>query len=319
MYLGVDFLIGKNLNLYLSEVNTGLPGGAQEYDYVFRVKHGRPSGVFKYIENLCLKNYKKSFSEYLKDLTYFNDLRELKIWMDGQGNLPSNFPPILRLEDKWVQYLILSPSYPLIETQILNNELIFDNHLIDLSDEFAVKKRLGRGGKGFIKISSYNDLKNHNFTSDDSYIIQPYIDSTVNVGDEIFKFSVRALAFSGNFICMYANLSRKFTSNHGIIFYIKPGSYLGINKANFKTTKFSQKAWEADLFYGGAIPEYLYHNLYEDEVAEAELSLPERTFEMIKEISASISGYYEKLDYSKLPKSFIEKNKGNKNNYLANI
>ena len=308
MYLGIDFLIDKNLNLYLSEVNIGLPGGAQEYDYAFRVKHGKPSGVFKCIENLCRKKYKKSFSKYLKDLTYFNDLRELKIWMDGQGNLPSNFPPILRLEDKWVQYLILSTSYPLIATQILNNELILDNRLIDLSCEFAIKKRLGRGGKGFLKISSYNDLKNHNLTSDGSYIIQPYIDSTINTSDEIFKFSVRALAFSGNFICMYANLSRKFTSNHGIIFYIKPGSYLGINKVNFKTVKFSQKAWEADLFYEGAIPEYLYHNLYEEEVAEAELFLPERTFKMIQEISASVSSYYEKLDYDKLPESFIEKN-----------
>ena len=314
MYLGIDFLIDKNLNLYLSEVNTGLPGGAQEYDYAFRVIHGKPSGVFKYIENLCRKNYKKSFSRYLKDLTYLNDLRELKLWMDGQGNLPSNFPPILRLEDKWVQYLILSPSYPLIETHILNGELIFDNRLTDISCEFAIKKRLGRGGKGFLRISSYNDLKNHDFPNgvsyilDGSYIIQPYIDSTVNASGEIFKFSVRALAFSGNFICMYANLSKKFTSNHGIIFYIRPGSYLGINKVNFKTAKFSQKAWEADLFYGEAIPEYLYHNLYEEEVAEAELALPEKTFKMIQEISASVSSYYEKLDYDKLPESFIEKN-----------
>jgi hypothetical protein len=193
--------------------------------------------------------------------------------------------------------------------------LIFDN----ISCEFAVKRRLGRGGKGFLKVSSHNDLKNYNLTSDGSYIIQSYIDSNINASGEIFKFSIRALAFSGKFICMYANLSRKLTSNHGIIFYIKPGSYLGINKVNFKTTKFSQKAWEADLFYKGTIPEYLYHNLYEDEVAEAELSLPEKTFKMIKEISASVSSYYEKLDYSKLPESFIEKNKGNKNNYLENI
>ena len=308
MYLGIDFLIDNNLNLYLSEVNIGLPGGAQEYDYAFGVNYGKPSGVFKYIENLCVKKYKKSFHEYLRGLAYFNDLRELKIWMDGQGKLPSNFPSILRLEDKWVQYMVLSPSYPVIETQILNNEFVLNKRLVGLSGEFAVKKRFGRGGKGFLKISSLNDLENHNLTNDDSYIIQPYIDSNINTGNEVFNFSVRALAFSGNFICMYANLSRKLTSNHGIIFYVKPGSCLGINTVNFKTVKFSQKAWEADLFYEGAIPEYLYHNLYEEEVAKAELFLPERTFRMIKEISASISSYYERLDYDKLPESFIEKN-----------
>jgi hypothetical protein len=308
MYLGIDFLIDKNLNLYLSEVNIGLPGGAQEYDYAFGVNYGKSSGVFKYIENLCLKKYKKSFSRYLKELTYFNDLRELKIWMDGQGRLPLNFPSILRLEDKWVQYMVLSSSYPVIETQILNNEFVLNNRLAGLFGEFAVKKRFGRGGKGFLKISGYNDIKKHNITSEGAYIIQPYIDSNINTGNEVFKFSVRALAFSGNFICMYANLSRNSTSNHGIIFYVKPGSCLGINTVNFKTVKFSQKAWEAELFYEGAIPEYLYHNLYEEEVAEAELFLPEKIFKMIKEISASVSSYYEKLDYDKLPESFIEKN-----------
>jgi hypothetical protein len=179
---------------------------------------------------------------------------------------------------------------------------------IDLSDEFAVKKRFGRGGKGFLKISSLNDLENHNLTNDGSDIIQPYIDSNINTGNEVFKFSVRALAFSDNFVCMYANLSRNSTSNHGTIFYVKPGSCLGISTVNFKTVKFSQKAWEANLFYEGAIPEYLYHNLYEEEVAEAELFLPGRTFKMIKEISASVSSYYERLDYDKLPASFIEKN-----------
>ena len=45
MYLGIDFLIDKNLNLYLSEVNTGLPGGAQEYNYAFVVIYGKLSGV----------------------------------------------------------------------------------------------------------------------------------------------------------------------------------------------------------------------------------------------------------------------------------
>jgi hypothetical protein len=36
MYIGADFLIDRDLNLYLSEVNTGLPAGAQEYDLVYK-------------------------------------------------------------------------------------------------------------------------------------------------------------------------------------------------------------------------------------------------------------------------------------------
>ncbi len=317
MYVGVDFLIDKNTNLYLSEVNIGLPGGAQEYDYVYQVKHKKPSKVFQYIENLCIRKFKMSFSDYLKALPYFNDLRSLKIWIDGYGNLPKNFPSILRLEDKWVQYLILSPYYPIITTELLDNKFIIDSSLFKSYSEFAIKKRLGRGGRGFIKVSNYdylknyNELKNYNNIYDGSYIIQPYIDSSININSKIFRFSIRALAFLGKFICMYANLSNKLVSNHGVLFYVNtdPNSTnISINKVDYKTVKFHQKAWEADLFYEESIPEYLYHNLYEDDVAEADFILPEKIFNKIKEISASVSSYYQELDYNKLPKSFIETN-----------
>jgi len=108
---------------------------------------------------------------------------------------------------------------------------------------------------------------------------------------------------------MYANLSNKLVSNHGVLFYVNtdPNSTnISINKVDYKTVKFHQKAWEADLFYEESIPEYLYHNLYEDDVAEADFILPEKIFNKIKEISASVSSYYQELDYNKLPKSFIE-------------
>jgi len=41
MDIGVDFLIDPRLNPYLSEVNTGVPGGASEYDLIHRVKYGQ--------------------------------------------------------------------------------------------------------------------------------------------------------------------------------------------------------------------------------------------------------------------------------------
>lgn len=47
MYIGTDFLIDEGLNLYLSEVNTGLPAGAQEYDLVYKAKYGKSSGIFQ--------------------------------------------------------------------------------------------------------------------------------------------------------------------------------------------------------------------------------------------------------------------------------
>ena len=69
---------------------------------------------------------------------------------------------------------------------------------------------------------------------------------------------------------------------------------MGIKITDFKTVKFCEKSWEAGLFYKNEIPQYLYHNLYEDEVAETEFFLPEKIFEKIKEVSASVSSYYEK-------------------------
>ncbi len=306
MYIGIDFLIDSDLNLYISEINTGLPGGAQEYDYIYRIKHKKRSSVFNKINYISKKVYSKNFFNHINELPYIDDLRKLKVWMDGMGPLPKKPSKALRLEDKWVQYLHLKDSYPMIGTEIFNykNYKKYINHF-PVPEGLALKRRVGRGGRGFRHIKNLEELKNltgcHDKLKNRFYIIQPYIKSKVDK----YHFSIRAAGFAGYFICCYANLALRETSNHGFLFHVVPGDFIGITSKNFKTTKFVKKAWEANIFFGKNIPSYLYHNLYEDEVASADLIVPSNIFNKIKKISESISAHYKNLKFENLPRSYI--------------
>lgn len=302
MYIGVDFLIDAHLNLYLSEVNTGVPGGAQEYDLIHRLKFNQPSGIFDRINTLSQDNFGKDFYDYTNSLPYIDDLRALKIWMDGQGPLPENPAPALRLEDKWVQYLLLSDAYPLIPTMIYDRE--FMKAPQDLSgggNPMVLKRRLGRGGKGFTLIKDVSELIALDL-EEGLYLIQPYVESQIGA----LKLSVRAAAFAGEFLCMFANLSPRKTSNHGFRFYVSPGGGLKLSDENFKTRRTAQKAWEADIFFNGDIPDYLYENISIEDIAEAELIIPQSICETIKQMASSLSRLYMRLDFEALPKSCIE-------------
>ena len=120
MYLGIDFLIARDIKPYVVEVNVGLPGGAQEYDLTCLVHTGRPSGVFRTIEEISRDVYGKPFREYLYSLPWLESLKPFKLWLDGQGPFPETFHPALRLEDKWVQYQVLSPLVPMPETKVFD-------------------------------------------------------------------------------------------------------------------------------------------------------------------------------------------------------
>lgn len=302
MYIGVDFLIDPGLNLYLSEVNTGVPGGAQEYDLIHRVKYSQPSGIFDKINTLSRESFGKDFYDYTNSLPYIDDLRTLKIWMDGKGPLPENPAPALRLEDKWVQHLLLSDEYPLIPTKIYVRDSVKDfQNLSKQGNPIALKKRLGRGGKGFMLIKDISELRALDL-EDSLYLIQPYVESQIGV----HKLSLRAAAFVGEFLCMFANLSPRLTSNHGFRFYVSPGEYLRVSDEKFKTRRMVQKAWEADVFFKGDIPDYLYDNVTIEDIAEAELIIPHSIYETIKQTASSISRLYMGLDYEALPKSYIE-------------
>jgi hypothetical protein len=302
MYLGIDFLIAPDLRPFVIEVNVGLPGGAQEHDLACRVRTGRASGVFQKIEAVSLEVYGKTFRECLQSLGWIESLKKFKLWMDGQGPLPETRHPGLRLEDKWVQYQILSPLVPLPET------LLFDPGNLPQAERFlaqkgrlVAKRRLGRGGRDFRVIDHPKDLAE---VAVGAYgaILQEWLDSRVAA----YAFSIRSVAFGGEPICMYANLASRKYSNHGILAYVEPGDRLGLSAGEFATRSFSQRSWEAEIWFGQTEPSYLHHNLYEDEVATVALILPGELIAAIREISVRVERFYESFDLAALPRALFE-------------
>ena len=306
MYLGIDFLIHAGQRIYVSEINTGLPAGATEYDLVYRQRFGRSSGIFTRIETLSRNTYGKGFPEHVKGLPYLRELRTLKTWMDGRGPVPSVFPPALRLEDKWVQHQILSDGFPMIPTRIFRpEEAALYSDWFNEYKSVALKRRLGRGGKDFIRIRETAELKQVE-SKKNFYLVQPWLDSTVGP----YTFSIRAAAFGGRFLCMFASLTRRTTSNHGLRFYVRPGKALGLYPENFAVQKIVRTAWEAELFYEGKIPEYLYKDVTLEEIADAELILPERFYRCIRRIAANLSRKLMLTDPATLPPSCLEVQEG---------
>jgi hypothetical protein len=302
MYIGLDFLIDDDLNLYLSEVNTGVPAGAYEYNLVYLEKFGKPSGVFEKIENLSRKNFSCSFRDYIRGLPYLNDLRRLKIWMDDMGPAPSVTSKELRLEDKWIQYNLLSSKYNMAPTIIYDPRKIssFRNRYSEKGC-LVIKKRIGRGGKGF-QILKNNQKPGNLPLPEKFYIIQPYINSSL-AG---YRLSIRATAFCGSFVCMFASLSKRLTSNHGYRFYVTTGSRLKISRKDFRIKKVVEKAWEAEIFFGDKLPEYLYNNVFIEEISDTIVIIPQNIINKIKEISSSISFLYQKLNVDNLPECVLE-------------
>ena len=302
MYLGIDFLITPDLKSYVVEVNVGLPGGAQEYHLTHLVQFNNPSDVFDRIENVSRKVYGKPFKDYLHTLPFIEKLKSFKIWMDGMGPFPDSLHPGLRFEDKWVQYQLVSPVARMPETMIFHPvDLAGAQEFLKRKGRLVLKRRLGRGGRGLEIISNAEALPKRDLSSK-HYLLQEYIESRVDG----YTLSIRSVAFGGEFICMYANLSTRSVSNHGYLTFVCPGETFGLVEKDFRTTSFSQKSWEAEIWFGENEPAYLKHNLYEDEVAQTTLHLPESVFETIKETSLSIERFYESLDLSQLPRACFE-------------
>jgi hypothetical protein len=302
MYLGIDFLITSELKLYLVEVNVGLPGGAHEYHLTHLVHFGKPSDIFRRIEWTSRKVYGKTFKDYLYSLPFIESLKPLKIWMDGMGPFPKTFHPGLRLEDKWNQYQLIKSIAPMPETMALDTEdLIGADRFMERNRKVVLKRRVGRGGRDLQIISQPSDLWKLNLVSQ-RYLLQKYDESKING----YSLSVRSVAFGGEFMCMFANLSPRSTSNHGILAFISSGNPFGLSEKNFKTESFNQKSWEAEIWFGENEPQYLRHNLYEEEVAKTTLIIPEPFLRTIKDLSIKIERLYDGLDLSKLPKACFE-------------
>ncbi len=297
MYLGIDFLVSPSLKPFVAEVNVGLPGGAEEYERTHLVFFQEPSDIFSRIEEISNRVYRRPFKDYLDSLPFIKSLKTLKIWMDGEGPFPLELHPGLRLEDKWVQYQILSPLVPMPET------MVFDPRSLDTAEIFlrqkgrlVLKRRLGRGGRNFQVIDSPLALSEARSEVRPS-VLQEYIDSRT----QGYIFSVRSVAFGGEHVCLYANLSRRDYSNHGILAYVVEGDHFRLTNPIFETEYFRQKSWEAKIWFEEAEPAYLYHNLYEDEVARTALILPGGLFRAIQALSIKIERFYDNLDLNSLP------------------
>jgi len=302
MYLGIDFLITSELKLYVSEVNVGLPGGAQEYHLTHLVHFGKPSDIFRRIEWISRKVYGKTFKGYLNSLPFIESLKPFKIWMDGMGPFPKTFHPGLRLEDKWNQCQLLKSIAPIPETIAVDPEdLVGIDRFLEKKRKVVLKRRVGRGGRDLQVIKEPPEFWKLNLISN-HYLLQEYVESKIDG----YSFSIRSIAFSGEFMCMYANLSSKITSNHGILTFVATGSPFGLREKDFETESFNQRSWEAEIWFEEKEPEYLRHNLYEDEVAKTALNLPEAFHRMIKELSIKIERLYDGLDLSSLPKACFE-------------
>jgi glutathione synthase/RimK-type ligase-like ATP-grasp enzyme len=302
MYIGVDFLFDRTGSLFLSEVNTGVPAGASEFDLAFRMREGAASDVFERIEAVSRETHGKTFREHIQSLPWLDDLRRLKIWMDGQGPFPEDPHPALRLEDKWVQHQLLASQFSVIPTSLWTPKSRERTlRALTKGQRFVLKRRLTRGGKG-LRILKAAASRAAIPSPNEELIVQPYIESRISK----YALSVRAAAFSGRFLCMFASLANRSTSNHGIRFLVSQGESIKLNPPDFKTRDIVQKSWEADIFYRGRIPNYLYHNVYEEQIAEAELFLPEAHIDRIKQAAAEISRLYGQLDFSTLQPSWIE-------------
>ena len=301
MYLGIDFLISPEQNPYVIEVNVGLPGGAQEYHLAHLVHFGRPSDIFNRIEETSHRVYGRPFRDYLSS-SHIRSLKPFKIWMDEEGPFPKDFHPGLRLEDKWVQYQLLQAMVPMPETRAWPPQHTSEAEaLFQEKKKWVFKRRLGRGGRGFRIIEDPSTLSGVAREGPPS-LLQEFIASTV----EGWTFSIRSVAFGGEFMCMYANLANRSHSNHGDLAFISEGDVLGLSERAFQTRSFDQRSWEAGIWFGEADPPYLRHNLYEDVVAQTALLIPASVLGVIRETSIKIERFYETLDLSRLPKACFE-------------
>ena len=165
----------------------------------------------------------------------------------------------------------------------------------------VLKRRVGRGGRNFQVITEPAFFSTLN-TEGHPSLLQEYIESKING----YVFSIRAIAFGGEFMCMYANLSTRSFSNHGILAFVSQGDHFGLSDKPFSTKFFNQRSWEAEIWFGENDPLYLRHNLYEDEVAKTTFFLPVQLYRSIMELSLKIERFYEALYLSSLPKGCFE-------------
>lgn len=304
MYLGLDFLIGKNKLPLLLEVNIGLPGGAFEYDLAYRTIHRKPSTVYDLIEKISRIAYQKSFKDYIHSLDYKEELTALKLWIDRARAFPKKYSPILRLEDKWVQYqLLYNNGFHLPHTELYDPK---DKgqvaSLLKRFGKFVIKPRSGRHGRGIKIIDSTNSFPSDK-PSQMPFILQEYIESKV----EDYHYSVRSVSFDEEFICLIGYIAKGNITYEGGVILIEQEENVSLRDREFNIVNYPQMSWEGEIWYKGKIPNHLTENLIGERVAETILYLPKNTINEIKEISKQIGRLYMNLNFNKLPMAWFEK------------
>ncbi len=304
MYLGLDFLISKNNLPLLLEVNIGLPGGAFEYDLAYRTIYYKPSTVYDLIEKISHSAYQKSFKNYIHSLEYKEELTALKLWIDGAGAFLERHSPILRLEDKWVQYqLLLNNGFHLPYTELYDpTDKGQVASLLKRFGKLTIKPRSGRHGRGMKIIDSKNTF-NLDKPSQIPFILQEYIECKV----EDYHYSVRTVSFDEEFICLIGYIVRGDISYKGSVIFIEPGENVSLQDSKFRVVYYPQAAWEGEIWYEGKIPNHLTENLIGERVAETILYLPKHTINEIKEISKQIGKLYMNIKPEILQKAWFEK------------
>ena len=304
MYLGFDFLISKNNLPLLLEVNIGLPGGVFEYDLAYRTIHNKPSTVYDLIENIAQSKYQKGFNKYIHSLEYKEELTALKLWIDGARAFPKKYSPILRLEDKWVQYqLLYNNGFPLPHTELYDPK---DKgqvaSLLKRFGKFVIKPRSGRHGRGMKIIDSINSFPSDK-PSQIPFILQEYVECKV----EDYHYSVRSVSFDEEFICLIGYIAKGNITYEGSTVLIESGEDVTLRDREFNIVNYPQMSWEGEIWYKGKIPNHLTENLIGERVADTILYLPEYTINEIKEISKQIGKLYMNLNFNKLPMAWFEK------------
>ena len=304
MYLGLDFLIGKNNLPLLLEVNIGLPGGAFEYDLAYRTIHRKPSTVYDLIEKIAISSYQKTFKDYIHSLEYKEELTALKLWIDGAGAFPKKYSPILRLEDKWVQYqLLLNNGFHLPHTELYDpKDKGQISRLLKKFDKIVIKPRSGRHGRGMKIIDSTNSFPSDK-PSRMPFIIQEYVECKL----EDYHYSVRSVSFDEEFICLIGYIAKGNITYEGSVILIEQGEDVILRDREFNIVNYPQMSWEGEIWYEGKIPEHLTENLIGEQVAETILYLPKHTINEINEISKQIGRLYMNLNFNKLPMAWFEK------------
>jgi len=208
------------------------------------------------------------------------------------GPFPGTFHPGLRLEDKWNQYQLLKAIAPMPETNwSLAGKIRRGRPIHWKKEKGDSEARVGEGGRDLKIITEPSSLWKLNFWIE-PYLLQEYVKAKPT--DGVYRFA-RLPSEESLCVCMPISLQARIQSRSIEL-------YLSREPVRTEWEAFRDRIHSIKNHgkqrYGSAKnePDYLRHNLYEDEVAKATLLIPESLLRRIKEFSIEIERFYDGLD-----------------------